>query len=103
MNGYDANLPLEVEYGPEKKFSADSRVYGQENTRRTRDARRAAIKLITEEREKHKKRYDERQIDLKLGEGDLVLLWNPLEPTGPRQGLALKLLVKYLGPFRVVV
>ncbi len=102
LHGYDANLPLEIEYGPEKKFLADSRVYGQENTRRTREARHAAIRLIKEEREKHKKRYDERQVDLKLKEGDLVLLWNPLEPTGPRQGLASKLLVKYTGPFRVV-
>ena len=29
-------------------------------------------------------------------------MWNPLEPVGDQKGLATKLMIKYLGPFRVV-
>ena len=102
LHGYDATQPLEIEYGPEKKFAADTHVYGLENTQRTRDARHATIRLAAREREKHKHHYDERHVDLELHKGDLALLWNPLEPIGDRKGLATKLMIKYLGPFRVV-
>jgi transposase InsO family protein len=102
LHGFDATQPLEIEYGPERKFAADTHAYGLENTRRTREARHATIRLAAEEREKHKHRYDERHVQLELHEGDLALLWNPLEPIGERKGLATKLMIKYLGPFRVV-
>src|SRR4051812_30391262 len=94
--------PLEIEYGPEKKFAADTHIYELENTQRTHKARHTIICLAAREREKHKHRYDEHHVSLELHEGDLVLLWNPLEPIGDRKGLATKVMIKHLGPFRVV-
>ena len=77
LHGYDATQPLELEYGPERKFAADTHAYGLENTRRTRDARHATICLAAKECKKHKHQYDDRHVDLDLHEGDLAPCGTP--------------------------
>src|SRR5579871_5438248 len=57
LHRYDATQPLQLEYGPDKKFLADTHEYGLENTQCTRNARHATNRLATEEREKHRHRY----------------------------------------------
>ena len=101
LHGFDATQPIEIEYGPEKKFIGDVEVYKLQNTRRTQLARKAAIQVMGEEHSKHKEIYDKTHKEVIFQEGDLVLLWNPIKAKKNNND-STKLLVKYIGPYRVI-
>lgn len=101
LHGFDATQPLEIEYGSAKKFIGDIEAYKLQNTLRTRLARKAAIQVMGEERAKHKEIYDKTHKEIIFQEGDLVLLWNPLKLHN-KDNASSKLLVKYIGPYRII-